>query len=141
MTCRGGKILAKRFRRKTEAQRNLVRAEENLARLRDIMTELESRLAPLRSQSEKAKTFLMLSAEKKELEVSIWTDTIESSNRALKDQSDKLLVSNQRLTETDALLKGGATLFLTTLTLVRLPIMRSPSLICSARRTSRRILA
>ena len=101
--------IAKFRYRKTEAQRNLVRAEENLARLRDIMTELESRLVPLRSQSEKAKTFLTLSAEKKELEVSIWTDTIESSNRALKDQSDKLLVSNQRLTETDALLKENET--------------------------------
>lgn len=97
--------IAKFRYRKTEAQRNLVRAEENLARLRDILTELESRLAPLRSQSEKAKAFLTLAAEKKELEVSIWTDTIESSNRALKDQSDKLLVSSQRLAETDDLLK------------------------------------
>ncbi len=97
--------IAKFRYRKTEAQRNLVRAEENLARLRDILTELESRLTPLRSQSEKAKAFLALAEEKKELEISIWTDTLESSNRALKDQSDKLLVSSQRLLETDDLLK------------------------------------
>ena len=37
-----------------------------------------------------------------------------------------------------ATLKGGATLFLTTLTLVRLPMGSEPFLSCSPRRTSRR---
>ena len=44
--------IAKFRYRKNEAERNLAKAEENLARLRDILPELESRLAPLMAQYE-----------------------------------------------------------------------------------------
>lgn len=79
--------------RKNEAERNLSHAEENLVRLRDILAELEGRIAPLKEQSDKAKDFIELSNSKKTLEVSIWNDSIERSNLALKDQSDKIIVS------------------------------------------------
>lgn len=94
--------IAKFRYRKNEAERNLARAEENLARLRDILSELESRLAPLKEQSEKAKRYLELAQQKKSLEVSIWVQSIDQSNRALKDQSDKLLICTQRRDELDA---------------------------------------
>ena len=59
-----------RFRHKrTDAQRRLEQAQENLVRLLDILGELESRVGPLKVQSEKAAAFLDLSAEKKELEI------------------------------------------------------------------------
>lgn len=79
--------------RKNESERNLVHAEENLVRLRDILSELEGRIEPLKEQSDKAKRFIELSNHKKKLEVSIWNTTLESSNQALKDQSDKIIVS------------------------------------------------
>ncbi len=94
--------IAKFRYRKNEAERSLARAEENLARLRDILSELESRLAPLKEQSEKAKRYLELAEQKKSLEISIWVQSIEQSNRAIKDQSDKLLICTQRRDELDA---------------------------------------
>lgn len=85
--------------RKNEAERNLQHAEDNLIRLRDILLELEDRIEPLKEQAQKAKEFIDLSDSKKVLEVSIWNDTIERSNQALKDQSDKILSSNNHREE------------------------------------------
>lgn len=82
--------------RKEEAERSLARAEDNLVRLRDILGELESRISPLKEQSEKAGRFLELAEQKKTLEVSLWIQVIEKSNRALKDHSDRLLVLRRR---------------------------------------------
>ena len=82
-----------RFRyRKGEAERRLAQAEENLVRLRDILGELEGRVEPLRLQSEKARKFLALSEEKKTLELSIWTVTLEKLRGELHAQEDKLLL-------------------------------------------------
>lgn len=85
--------------RKNESERSLQNAEENLVRLRDILSELEGRIEPLKEQSEKAKKFIELSDGKKVLEVSIWNDIIEKSNQSLKDQSDKILISNSKREE------------------------------------------
>ena len=41
--------------KKEEAERKLVAAEDNISRITDILSELESRLGPLKTQSEKAK--------------------------------------------------------------------------------------
>ena len=58
-----------RFRHKRkDAERRLEQAQENLVRLLDILGELESRVGPLKTQSEKAKKFLEFSDEKKTLE-------------------------------------------------------------------------
>ena len=46
--------------KKQEAQRKLDAAQENLVRLQDIVSELESRVEPLRKQAEKAKQYLSL---------------------------------------------------------------------------------
>ena len=79
--------------RRTDANRKLDQAEENLIRLRDILSELESRVGPLKTQSEKAKKFLLLADEKKELEIGLWLHTIERSRNLLKEQEEKLLVA------------------------------------------------
>ena len=71
--------------RKAEAEKKLDSAYENLLRLKDIMGELESRVEPLREQSEKANRFLTLSGEKKTLEVSIWAHTMEKSREHEKE--------------------------------------------------------
>lgn len=75
--------------RKQEAQRKLEGAQENLVRLQDIVAELESRLEPLRMQAEKAKKFLQLSAQQRELEIALWvqkTDTMRTSLQALSEE-------------------------------------------------------
>ncbi len=77
--------------KKEEAQRKLTHAEENLSRLRDIASELEGRVEPLRIQSEKAKKFLVLAEEQKQLEVSIWVHQSENLRVRLRTLSDELL--------------------------------------------------
>lgn len=79
--------------RRNDANRKLAQAEENLIRLRDILSELESRVGPLKVQSEKAQKFLVLAAEKKELEIGIWLNTIETSKTKLREQEDKLSIA------------------------------------------------
>lgn len=76
--------------RKTEAERKLKSTEENLVRLRDIVGELEDRVAPLKKQSEKAQKFLVLSEEKKGLEIALWLNTLDNSANIIKEQDDKI---------------------------------------------------
>lgn len=86
-----------RFRyRKEEAERRLDKAEENLLRLRDIVSELEGRIAPLREQSEKAQRFLELSEEKKALEIGLWLETLNRSGRTLREQEDKIALARSQ---------------------------------------------
>ena len=76
--------------RKIEAERKLKSTEENLVRLRDIVGELEDRLGPLKKQSEKAQKFLVLSEEKKGLEIALWLNTLDNSANIIKEQDDKI---------------------------------------------------
>ena len=78
--------IAKYRYRKTEAERRLAAAGENLERLRDILGELESRVGPLEKESAKAQKFLELSAEKKTLEVTLWTDGVHRAREAVRQQ-------------------------------------------------------
>lgn len=61
--------------------------------MRDILSELESRVGPLKTQSEKAQKFLVLAKEKKELEIGLWLHTIETSKVKLREQEDKLSIA------------------------------------------------
>ena len=79
--------------RKTEAERRLALAEDNLLRLRDILSELDGRLAPLKQQSEKAQKFLTLSGEKRQLEVSVWMHTLSQLGARAASIEDKLLLA------------------------------------------------
>ena len=86
-----------RFRyRKAESEHRLAQAEENLVRLHDILSELESRVGPLKEQSEKARKYLALSDEKKELEIGLWLLTLDQSGRILREQEDKILVAKNQ---------------------------------------------
>ena len=67
-----------RFRhRKEEAERKLDRTEENLVRIKDKIDELELQVGPLKTQSEKAKKFLILRDELRGLEISVWLEQLE----------------------------------------------------------------
>ena len=81
--------------RKAEAQRRLEQAEANLLRLYDILSELESRLAPLEEQSKKAKAFLELSQERKSLEISLWIDTLNREEETLKKGEREYLAAKE----------------------------------------------
>lgn len=94
--------------RKVEAERKLARTEDNLLRLRDIVTELEERVEPLRIQSAKAEKFLEFSSEKKGLEIALWLDTIEKSSKTLKDHEDKIEIARAQYDDAEEVLDSIA---------------------------------
>lgn len=71
-----------------ESERRLKSAEENLVRLKDILSGYALRVEPLRIQSEKAKKYLELHGERRQLEINVWLDAIERS----KEQTAKVRV-------------------------------------------------
>lgn len=84
-----------RFRHKRkDAERRLEQAQENLVRLLDILGELESRVGPLKTQSEKAKKFLEFSEEKKTLEIGVWLSKISRFTNDLREQEHKIDAAN-----------------------------------------------
>ena len=86
--------------RKEDSERRLGKAEENLVRLRDILTELEERVGPLKVQAEKAQKFLTYEEEKKGLEIGVWLETLERSGKTLREHGEKIAVAQAQLEET-----------------------------------------
>ncbi len=85
--------------KKIESERKLKNTEDNLLRLRDIVTDLEERVGPLKKQSEKAQKFLEYSGEKKEIEIALWVNTLSNSNKVLKEEEDKIEISRLQHTQ------------------------------------------
>ncbi len=99
-----------RFRyRKEESERKLNQAEDNLLRLRDILTELQDRVGPLKEQADKAQQYLAYAGEKRTLEIGLWLNTLEKSGQILREHDDKVMIARsqhdaveQELVEIDA---------------------------------------
>lgn len=87
--------------RRADALKRLERAEENLLRLRDILTGLEERVGPLEKQSEKAQKFLVLASERKNLEIGLWLDLLDKSADLIREQSNKLSVAELHYSQTE----------------------------------------
>ena len=83
--------------RRGDAIKRLAQAEENLVRLRDILSELESRVGPLKAQSEKAQKFIVLAGERKNLEIGIWLNTIDKTGEKMRDQEHKIEIAEETI--------------------------------------------
>lgn len=104
--------------RKTETERKLAAADENLIRLKDIIKELEERVGPLKEQSEKAEKFLDLVDKKKELEIGLWLYSLANFKQALRVQEEKISTCQAQykdiedsLEEFDDITEKNSTLF------------------------------
>ena len=76
--------------RKKEALRKIGRAEDNLVRLSDIMTEIEGRLGPLKTDAANAERFLGYSEEKDRLAIGMLGETIIDSRQRLESAAAAL---------------------------------------------------
>ncbi|MBQ2765665.1 MAG: chromosome segregation protein SMC [Clostridia bacterium] len=83
--------------KKEEAERKLSSVDDNLTRLRDIMSELEGRVGPLERESEKAKKYLEYFEVKKRDDVSLWIYDMDKLARDLKTADDKLKLAKNEL--------------------------------------------
>lgn len=78
--------------RKEEAERKLLKTEENLVRVNDKISELELQVEPLRVQAEVAKKYLVLRDQLRELEISLWMETLdklEKRTSTIKDEFER----------------------------------------------------
>ena len=87
-----------RFRhRKEDAERKLAQTEENLLRINDKISELALQVEPLREQAEVARRYLILRDELRELEISVWLDSIEKlGQQARKIRDDSAAAAAQK---------------------------------------------
>ncbi len=88
-----------RFRyRKHEAGLKLQSVNENAVRIGDILSEVQGRLPRLEAQSAKAKAYLKVAQEKRELEMGIWAKRLETIQAFSKDGEEKYALEDKALT-------------------------------------------
>ena len=86
--------------RKVESERKLEQTKLNLLRINDILTEIEGNIEPLKKQSEKAKKFLDLREELKQIEVGLFLQQIDSYKNRIKEVTKDLeILQGQREVE------------------------------------------
>lgn len=71
--------------RKEESEKKLERTKLNLLRINDILAEIESNIEPLKVQSEKAKKYLNLKEELKNIEIGLFLYNIEKYKTNLEE--------------------------------------------------------
>ena len=81
--------------RKQESEKKLEQTKLNLLRINDILAEIEANIEPLKIQSEKAKKFLDLREELKNIEVGLFIYNIETYKQKLDE-----LVKDQEIIQT-----------------------------------------
>ncbi|MBR4260615.1 MAG: AAA family ATPase, partial [Clostridia bacterium] len=90
--------------RKGESEKKLEQTKLNLLRINDILSEIEANLDPLRIQSEKAKQFLDLREELKNIEVGLFLYNIDNYKEKLEQiVKDEEILASQRDDETSKL--------------------------------------
>ena len=101
--------ISKYRHRKEESERKLKQTQDNLDRVKDILSVLEDRIGPLSKDAEKARKGLEIYEEKKRADVSLWLfDTekikvdIDEAERAWKLAAHELEVIDQIMADLDA---------------------------------------
>ncbi len=87
--------------KKEEAEKKLQQSEENIRRVHDILTEIESRLGPLKAQSEKAKQYLSLREMQKEREINVWLHDIDKTDQSLQQVEKSASIVQAQQQESD----------------------------------------
>ena len=81
--------------RKEESEKKLERTKLNVLRINDILTEIEGNLEPLKAQSEKAKKYIDLKTELKNIEVGLFVHNIEKFKTDLEKVSQDITVMQE----------------------------------------------
>ncbi len=82
---------------KREAERKLDRTNDNLTRVKDILSEIERQMGPLKKQAENAKKYLEYKATLKDLEVNAYIYQYENANNVKEAINLKLDAINRQL--------------------------------------------
>lgn len=87
--------------RKEESEKKLEHTKLNLLRIHDILSEIESNLEPLKAQSEKARKFLDLRAELKQIEIGLFVYQIDSDKQKLEKLKEDIAVMQHTYEENE----------------------------------------
>ena len=96
--------ISKYRHRKEESERKLKATQDNLDRVRDILSVLESRVGPLEKDAEKARRGLALYEEKKRADVSLWLFDTQKIREDIKEADDALKLSRHELDIVDQII-------------------------------------
>ena len=88
--------IAKYKERKIETTRKLIKVDDNLNRVKDILDELKLQLDPLKEQSINARRYTDLKEELENLEISLITENIYKDNALLKEEEKELEKENDK---------------------------------------------
>ena len=102
--------IAKYRVRKEEAERKLAAAEKNLVRLGDILSELETRLEPLKQQSETAAEYFRLREELRDIDINLFIHQYDKSSERIKslgETAQQIEENIAQLTESESSYAAG----------------------------------
>ncbi len=86
--------------RKSDSEKKLEQTKLNLLRINDIITEIEANLGPLKSQSEKARKFLSLREELKNIEVGLFLYNIDDFKKQIEEITKNIdILETQKVRE------------------------------------------
>ncbi len=91
--------------RKEETEKKLEQTKLNLLRINDILSEIEQNLEPLKNQSDKAKRFLQLKEELKEIEIGLFFYNIEKYKQNLEQIAQDEEIMNSTLNQEEGKLE------------------------------------
>ena len=91
--------------RKEETEKKLEQTKLNLLRINDILTEIEGNLEPLQMQADKAKKYLNLKEELKNIEVGLFIYNIEKYKQALEELTSDEEIMNSTLNQEEGKLE------------------------------------
>ncbi|MBE7027861.1 MAG: chromosome segregation protein SMC [Ruminococcaceae bacterium] len=92
--------------KKDEAERKLSHTEDNIIRLSDIITELETQIEPLEKQSKKAKKYLEFKEDLKVYEVNSAINTVEKNKEAVKKIIEDIGIVTEHLAKIKEEIEG-----------------------------------
>ncbi|MCG8483061.1 MAG: chromosome segregation protein SMC [Clostridia bacterium] len=84
--------------KKSEAERKLDSTNQNLLRVNDIITELETRIDPLKLESDKAKEYLLLKERIKTIDINLTLKNIDTIENRLQNYKNEIENLNQEIT-------------------------------------------
>ena len=90
---------------KEETEKKLEQTKLNLLRINDILTEIEGNLEPLQMQADKAKKYLNLKEELKNIEVGLFIYNIEKYRQALEELTSDEEIMNSTLNQEEGKLE------------------------------------
>ena len=91
--------------RKEETEKKLEQTKLNLLRINDILSEIEGNLEPLQQQSDKAKKYLNLREELKDIEIGLFLYNIEKYKKSLEELTKDEEIMNSTLNQEEGKLE------------------------------------